>query len=93
HGKGIALQFNYLMDEGGIVYNETDRSFAVDFDRIREAMEKLTAEIMTVQARGDYDAARAMLQSHVLIRPVMQASLDKLASVPVDIAPRFPLAE
>jgi len=93
HGKGIALQFNYLMDEGGIVCNETDGSFAVDFDRIRAAMRKLTAEIMTIQARGDYDAARTMLQNYVVIRPAMQRSLDKLASVPVDIAPHFPLAE
>jgi hypothetical protein len=93
HGKGIALQFNYLMDEGAIRYNEADGSFAVEFDRIREATRKLTAEIMTIQARGDYDAARALLDRYVVIRPSMQRSLDKLSSVPIDIAPRFPLAE
>jgi hypothetical protein len=93
HGKGIALQFNYLMDEGAIRYNESDGSFAVEFDRIKEATRKLTAEIMMIQARGDYDAAQALLDHYVVIRPSMQRSLDKLSSVPIDIAPHFPLAE
>jgi len=93
HGRGVALQFNYLMDEGAILHNSADSSFAVDFDRIGDATRKLTSEIMTIQARGDYDAARALLQHYALLRPAMQQSLDKLTSVPVDIAPHFPLAE
>ena len=93
HGKGVALQFNYLMDEGAILHDQTDGSFAVDFERIGRATRKLTAEIMTIQARGDYESARALLERYVLIRPAMRQSLDKLSSLPVDIAPRFPLAE
>jgi hypothetical protein len=93
HGKGMALQFNYLMDEGAILHNTTDGSFTVDFDRIPEATRKLAAEIMMIQARGDYDAALALLERYAVIRPSMQQSLDRLTSVPIDIAPHFPLAE
>ena len=93
HGKGIALQFNYLSDEGAFIYNQHDGTFSVDFTKIKPAVEKLTHDIMTIQAEGSYEKAKALLENYVLIRPEMNVSLDKLTDVPVDIAPNFPLAE
>jgi len=48
---------------------------------------------MTIQANGDYAAAKAMLEKMGVVRPPVQAVLDRLANVPVDIAPRFVTAE
>jgi uncharacterized protein YjbJ (UPF0337 family) len=93
HGKGIALQFNYLMDEGAFVYDRTNGTFRVDDGKIKPAVAKLTGEILTLQAEGNYDKAQAMLDTYVVIRPEMKAVLEKLKDVPVDIAPRFPIAE
>jgi len=90
HGKGCALQFNYLADQGGFVYNTTARTYAVDFSKIRAAVEKLTSEIMTIQAEGSYEKAKQLLTSYGIIRPEMQSVLDKLSAIPVDIAPEFP---
>ena len=92
HGKGIALQLNYLLHKGGFVVN-SDGTFSVAEGKIREAVASLTTELMTIQARGDYAAAQALLKQHVSIRPEVQRVLDKLANVPVDIAPRFVTAE
>jgi hypothetical protein len=44
---------------------------------------------MTLQAEGNYAAARQMLDTLGVVRPSTQAVLDKLQDVPVDIAPRF----
>lgn len=93
HGKGIALQFNYLMDEGAFVYDRTSGTFSVDASKIKAAVAKLAGEILTLQADGNYDKAQVMLDTYVVIRPEMKAVLDKLKDVPVDIAPRFPIAE
>jgi hypothetical protein len=92
HGKGIALQFNYLMDEGAIKYDESDGTFSADLPRFKEGVRKLTGEIMTVQAEGSYERAKNMLAKYAVVRPVMQRALDSLKSVPVDIEPDFPLA-
>lgn len=92
HGKGMALQCNYLWDEGAIVYNESSGTFQVIFPKIRVAVSKLTGEIMTIQAEGSYDKARALLDRYVTIRPLMQRALDALKAIPVDIRPSFPLA-
>ncbi len=93
HGKGIALQFNYLVDEGAFVHDAVSGTFSVNFEKIKPAVTKLTAEIMTVQAEGSYEKAKAMLGKYGVMRPEMKAVLDKMSDVPVDIAPRFTLAE
>src|SRR6266542_3257889 len=92
HGKGIALQFNYLTDQGAFVVNEKSGTFSVDHSKIKDAVTKLTREILTVQAEGSYDRAKALLDEYAVIRPPMQRALDRLKDVPVDIEPIFPLA-
>ncbi len=91
HGRGIALQLNTLLDAGAVVVN-ADGTFRVEPARIRAAVSALTAEIMHVQARGDYAGAQALM-ARAAIRPSVQAVLDRMVKVPVDIAPRFTTAE
>jgi len=92
HGKGIAVQLNYLLDQGGFVV-KPDGTFAVDPAKIKEGVGRLTNEIMTMQAEGNYAAAKALGDRLGNVRPPVQAALDKLTSVPVDIEPRFTTAE
>ncbi len=93
HGKGQALQFNYLTDEGAIKIDEASGVVSINFDKIKDAVKKLTAEILTIEAEGSYDKAKAMLDKYGVIRPGMQKGLDKLSNVPVDIEPKYTLAE
>lgn len=93
HGKGIALQFNYLTDEGTFEVNEQTGTFSVNEAKVKDAVRKLTGEILTVQAEGSYDKAKALLDKYAVIRPSMQKALDRLKDVPVDIEPIFPLAK
>ena len=92
HGKGIAVQLNYLLDQGGFVV-KPDGTFAVDASKIKDGVVALTREIMTIQAEGNYAAAKALGDRLGNVRPPVQAALDKLNSVPVDIEPRFTTAE
>ncbi|MGH9239671.1 MAG: dipeptidyl-peptidase 3 family protein [Vicinamibacterales bacterium] len=88
HGRGVALQLNYFLDNGGVKV-AADGTFTVDAPRIRQNVVDLTRDIMTIQAVGDYAAAKQMIDKLVSIRPPVQAVLDKLKDVPVDIEPRF----
>jgi hypothetical protein len=88
HGRGQAIQLNYLLDQGAFRVN-ADGTFSVDPARIRDGVTALTREIMTLQAEGSYSKARAMIQNLGVVRPPVQAVLDRLADVPVDIEPRF----
>ena len=88
HGRGQAIQLNYLLDQGGFTVNG-DGTFAVDTAKIRDAVTALTREIMTLQAEGSYTKAKQMIETLGVLRPPTKAVLDKLTSVPVDIEPRF----
>jgi hypothetical protein len=92
HGKGIAIQLNYLLDARGFTVT-SDGTFAVNPDRVKEGVAGLTREIMTVQAEGDYAKAKALGDRLGVVRPPVQQALDKLRSIPVDIEPRFTTAD
>ncbi len=92
HGRGVAMQFNYFTDEGAIKYDERTGKFTVDESKIRDAVRKLTTELLTIEAEGSYEKANAILEKYAVIRPPMKTALDKLKNVPVDIEPIFPLA-
>ena len=88
HGKGIALQLNYLLDRGGFIVNQ-DGTFAVVDAKIKEGIAALTRDLMTLQAEGNYAAAQELLKKMVVVRPEVQKVLDRLKDVPVDVEPRF----
>jgi uncharacterized protein (DUF1684 family) len=88
HGKGMAMQVNYLTDQGGFVAH-ADGTFAVNFDKIRAAVRDLDHELLTVEATGDYARAKQMLDQLGVIRPNMQKALSGLEGIPVDIQPVF----
>lgn len=93
HGRGVALQFNYLTDEGAIKFNEAKGTFSIDHAKIKDGVRKLTHDLLTLEAEGSYDGAKALLDKYAVIRPPMQQALDRLKGVPVDIEPNFPLAK
>ena len=92
HGRGVAMQFNYLTDEGAIRIDESAGTFSIDHTKVKEAVRKLTHEILTIEAEGSYEKAKAILEKYAVIRPPMKNALDRLGEVPVDIEPIFPMA-
>ena len=91
HGKGQALQLNYLVDAGAFVVQK-DGTFAVDAAKVKAGVTALTTELLTIEGHGDRARAKALLAKLAVIRPPVQVLLDRLKSVPVDIAPRFTTA-
>ncbi|MCS6916019.1 MAG: hypothetical protein RMK29_13440 [Myxococcales bacterium] len=92
HGRGMAVQVNWLLDAGAFRV-APDGTFTVDPSRIRDAVRALTAEILTIQGRGDRQRAQDLLARLAGVRPEVQRVLDRLHGVPRDIEPRFPTAE
>ena len=91
HGKGMALQFNYLMDKGAFIARP-DGTFAVDFAKIQPAVRDLVRDLLTLEATGDYAGAKKMLDQLAVVRPVVQQALAKLTDIPTDIEPVSPVS-
>src|SRR5262249_55005507 len=92
HARGMAIQFNYLRDKAAFVLN-ADGTFAVDFGKIKDAVRALDHDFLTIEAQGDYAAAKKMVTELAVIRPEVQRAVDRLKSTPTDIEPIFQDAE
>jgi hypothetical protein len=92
HGKGQAMQLNYLLDTGAFLVRP-DGTFGVNAAKIKDGVAGLTREIMTIQAEGNYEKAKEMQTRLGVVRPEVLRALDKLKNVPVDIEPHFVTAE
>ncbi len=86
HGKGMAMQFNYLTDKGAFVANP-DGTYAVDFQKIKPAVRELVHDLLDIEATGDYARAKKMLGELGVLRPAMERTLEKLKDIPTDIEP------
>jgi hypothetical protein len=91
HGKGMALQFNYLTDKGAFVY--ANGAWHVDNAKIQGAVRDLAHDLLTIEATGDYAGAKKMLDTLGVMRPNIGATLARVGSVPVDINPLFASAD
>lgn len=88
HARGMAMQVNYLLDAGGFRVN-SDGTFSLDLKKTKKGVAGLTHDLLTLQATGDYEGGKRMLERLVVMRPEVQGVLDRLGDVPVDIRPRF----
>ncbi len=86
HGKGMALQFNYLTDKGAFVENP-DGTFSVNFEKMKPAVRDLVHDLLEIEATGDYARAKKMLSELGVLRSPMERALERLKDIPVDIEP------
>ncbi|MCU4163573.1 dipeptidyl-peptidase 3 family protein [Carboxylicivirga caseinilyticus] len=87
HGKANMMRFNYFKEKGAFSYNEVTGFYTVDFEKMTEAMNSLSADILTIQGDGDYQKSLQTLAEMGTIRPQLQKDLDRIeqAGIPVDI--------
>jgi hypothetical protein len=92
HGKGMAIQFNYLMDKGGISANQ-DGTYALNLEKFKQGVRDLTHDLLTLEAEGDYAGAKKLQDELGVIRPSLKSSFERLQSIPTDIEPIFVTAD
>src|SRR5690606_11813001 len=87
HGKANMLRFNYFADAGAFSRDAETGRYRVDFEKMRAAMNDLSAKLLTVQGDGDYAEAKRMTDTLGLVKPELAADLERLdaAGIPVDI--------
>ena len=92
HGKGMALQFNYLTDKGAFVPHG-DGTYSLDMGKVKDAVRDLDHDLLTLEAEGNYAGAKKMLDELGVIRPSVKKLLAKLEGIPTDIEPIFVTAD
>ena len=87
HGKANMLRFNYFEKEGAFSKDQTTGLYKVEFEKMKLAMNKLSAFILKLQGDGDYEGVEKVMEEMGNIGPELQKDLDGLSQkgIPVDI--------
>jgi len=93
HGGGTAVQANYILEKGGFTVDEKTGRFSVDDRKIQEAIKQLCHDILTIQALGDYQAAKALIDRYRVLSPKLQRAVDAVKHVPIDIFPIYSIGQ
>jgi hypothetical protein len=89
HGAGTAIIYNYLLEKNAYEYDQARQKVRVNYDKIDEAIQDLATKLLTLQAEGDYAAAKKMIETYAVNSPSMETLRAKLKDLPVDIKPVF----
>ena len=96
HGRGTAVQWNWLRERGAIAPSggqpPSAVRFTVDFAKMRDGVRDLATELLTIEATGDFNRANALLEKYGKETAEMRAVDAMLKDIPVDIWPLFPAA-
>ena len=91
HGRGTAVQWNWLRERGAIV-PAANGTFAIDVDKYRAGIRDLATELLVTQATGDYARAERLLQKYGVTNGEIEGVVARLTDLPVDLTPVFPAA-
>jgi hypothetical protein len=87
HGRANMARFNYFAERGAFARDAQSGTYRVDMARMRDAMNALSAHILTLQGNGDYDGVSGFLAKYGVIPAELQGDLGRVnaARIPVDI--------
>jgi hypothetical protein len=87
HGRANMIRFNFFEQAGAFSRDETTGTYRVNRAEFEQAVQALSARLLTLQGDGDYAAVDAFVAEMGNVSPALQADLDRLAAaaIPVDI--------
>ena len=88
HGRANLLQFNYLYACGAISKRVNALSIA-SVSLLRDGLLSLANEILSIQGRGDYKAAKELVSKYCRHNSSTETVLQQLSDLPVDITISF----
>ena len=86
HGKANMIRFSYFQEKGAFE-RTADGTYRVNYDRMRQAMNDLSQEILTLQGDGNYERVAQLVRTRGVIDDQLQRDLDRLGAqnIPVDV--------
>jgi len=86
HGKANMMQF-YFFEKNGAFTRTKEGFYSVNFEKMKEAVEKSIQLILQIQGDGDYEMAKELVKNDGFIKEQLKEDLNKINSysIPVDI--------
>lgn len=92
HGRGATVQLLRFIAEGAITQDQGSGRLRIDLGRLEGSIKEMSADILGVQRLASEGRAEAWMNRFESVPKELQALLDELGGVPIDIRPIYPLA-
>jgi len=93
HGLANLIEYNFFKEEGCIAYDEKGGRFSVVEDKFVGCVEGLARRLLTIEATGDYEGAKGMIEKFGKMPPEVAEAIKRLEDIPVDIKPIYSSAQ
>jgi putative hemolysin len=88
YGMIRSAAWNFFVEQGALTYDPASQRFDLDAERMTAAVEQLVQVLLTIEGKGDADAAKAFLDRYMPVQSELRALLDQAdKSVPVEFVP------
>lgn len=88
HGTAGMIRFNLFAREEAFSRCADTDTYLVDFDKMKEAVEKIVEKLITIQGDGDYEAAQELARQYGSMSETLQGDIERInrENIPVDVA-------
>jgi hypothetical protein len=87
HGIANLVRFNYFAKMGAFSRDDKTGRYRVNADKMRAAVDSLSAKIIQLQGDGDYDGAVRFVQENGTLSPALKTDIERIGSagIPLDV--------
>lgn len=89
-GRANLIAYNYMLENGAIARKASGK-YDIDYSKVEQAIASLGEEILKIQATGDYDAVRNMVEKYGFVSAPLKSDIVnlELEKIPVDIRVKY----
>ncbi len=87
HGKAAAISLNYLLANGGILYNQQTQKWSIDFANFQNGVKNLATELLILEGDGDNAKVQAFFDKWTTQSPELKTSLELTKEIAIDVLP------
>ena len=92
HGKAAAIELNYLVRQGSVIYDSNAQRWSIDFSKIRDGVKALANELLILEGNGDGQKVQAFFDHWTMMTPELQTSLDMVKDIAIDVLPYYSIS-
>jgi len=89
HIDAQAMEFNYLVEQGGIV-RDADGTYKIDLKKFEAGVASLSEKLLAIEAEGNAEEGKKLLEKYVKLTPETAKSLEKLKDIPTVVLLEYP---
>ena len=91
HGRGTAVQLNFLLRQGGVQFDAKRGEYSLNPKKFDAALAALARELLEIEGTGDYERAGRLLSKDGELDAATRAILKRFETVPVDVVFTYPM--